>query len=176
VSSSFKASLVSASSLRSVSGAARPESEGWARAKRGGYEWLQPANCGHSVFQSAFREAVIREISDRILGYHVLRAAPAVEDCRQWRGPFNQTRNSVQRWLRDEPHTYCGISPPGQWESSGSQRALPVSSATRVSVAIQFTSHVLPPSSENACSKRHEFAVTSDMTNRTKIARPLNVS
>jgi hypothetical protein len=62
------------------------------------------ANCGHSVLQSAFREAVIREISDWILGYHVLRAAPAVEDCRQWRGPFNQTRNSAQRWLRDGPH------------------------------------------------------------------------
>jgi hypothetical protein len=46
----------------------------------------------------------------------------------------------------------------------------------RVSVAIQFTSQVLPPSSENACSNRHEFGVMSEITNRTKMARPLSVS
>ena len=50
------------------------------------------------------------------------------------------------------------------------------SSFTRVSVAIQFTSQVLPPSSENACSNRQEFGEMFDMTNRTKMARPLNVS
>src|SRR5258705_1310328 len=49
-------------------------------------------------------------------------------------------------------------------------------SCTRVSIAIQFTSQVLPPSSENACSNRHEFGVMSEITNRTKIARPLSVS
>src|SRR6185369_5843214 len=49
-------------------------------------------------------------------------------------------------------------------------------SSTRVSTAIQFTSQVLPPSSENACSKRHEFGVMSEMTNRTRIARPFSVS
>src|SRR5215813_2405455 len=49
-------------------------------------------------------------------------------------------------------------------------------SFTRVSVAIQFTSHVLPPSSENACSKWQEFGVISEMTNRTRIARPFKVS
>jgi len=47
---------------------------------------------------------------------------------------------------------------------------------TRVSTAIQFVSQVLPPSSENACSKRHEFAVMSDHTLRTRIIRPLNGS
>ena len=46
----------------------------------------------------------------------------------------------------------------------------------RVSVAIQFTSQVLPPSSENACSKRQEFAVMSDQTLRTRIMRPLKFS
>ena len=47
---------------------------------------------------------------------------------------------------------------------------------TRVSTAIQFVSQVLPPSSENACSKRQEFAVMSIHTLRTKIIRPLNGS
>jgi hypothetical protein len=42
-----------------------------------------------------------------------------------------------------------------------------------VSVAIQFTSHVLPPSSEKACSKRHESWAMSDMTNRTRIGPPV---
>src|SRR6266536_6455608 len=45
-----------------------------------------------------------------------------------------------------------------------------------VSTAIQFTSQVLPPSSENDCSKRQEFGVMSEITNRTRMARPLNVS
>jgi hypothetical protein len=45
---------------------------------------------------------------------------------------------------------------------------------TRVSTAIQFTSQVLPPSSEKACSKRHESAEMSDQTFRTKIVLPLN--
>src|SRR5258706_8073871 len=45
-----------------------------------------------------------------------------------------------------------------------------------VSVAIQLTSYVLPPSSENDCSKRQEVAVMSLMTNRTKMARSLSVS
>jgi hypothetical protein len=47
---------------------------------------------------------------------------------------------------------------------------------TRRSVAIQFTSHVLPPSSETACSKWHERGVMSEITNRTRIARPFRVS
>src|SRR5262245_34150872 len=47
---------------------------------------------------------------------------------------------------------------------------------TRVSIAIQFTSQVFPPSSENDCSKRQEFGVMSEIRKRTKIARPLNVS
>ncbi len=47
---------------------------------------------------------------------------------------------------------------------------------TRVSTAIQFVSQVLPPSSENDCSKRHEFAVMSIHTLRTRIIRPLNGS
>src|SRR6266851_7112353 len=47
---------------------------------------------------------------------------------------------------------------------------------TRVSVAIQLISHVFPPSLENACSKRHESGVMSEMTNRTRMARPFSVS
>src|SRR5580658_1944233 len=49
-------------------------------------------------------------------------------------------------------------------------------SFTRVSTAIQFTSHVLPPSSENDCSKRHESAVMSDQIFRTRMLLPLNGS
>jgi hypothetical protein len=54
--------------------------------------------------------------------------------------------------------------------------AVPDASSTRVSVAIQFSSQVFPPSSENDCSKRHEAGVMSEITNRTKIARPFSVS
>ena len=35
---------------------------------------------------------------------------------------------------------------------------------------------VLPSSSENACSKQIDVGVTSEMTKRTRIGRPLNVS
>src|SRR5260370_21923835 len=54
------------------------------------------------------------------------------------------------------------------------QCALSDSSFTRVSVAIQFTSQVLPPSSENACSTWEEFGAMSEMTNRTSMVLPLN--
>src|ERR1700677_1759168 len=50
------------------------------------------------------------------------------------------------------------------------------SSFTRVSVAIQLTSQLLPPSSENACSNRHESGVMSDQTFRTRMVLPLNSS
>ena len=46
----------------------------------------------------------------------------------------------------------------------------------RSNVAIQFGSHVLPPSAENDCSNRNAFAVISENTKRTKMARPPNVS
>ena len=59
---------------------------------------------------------------------------------------------------------------------NGIQCTLTDSSFTRVSVAIQFTSQVLPPSSENACSKRHESGVMSDQTFRTRMVLPLNDS
>src|SRR6202041_3338982 len=49
-------------------------------------------------------------------------------------------------------------------------------SGMRVSTAIQFTSQVLPPSSEKACSKRHELAVISNQRLRTRMVRPLNGS
>lgn len=52
---------------------------------------------------------------------------------------------------------------------------LPATQA-RVSVAIQLTSQVFPPSAENDCSKRQEVRVTSEMTKRTRIARPLYIS
>jgi len=47
---------------------------------------------------------------------------------------------------------------------------------TRVSIATQLTSQVLPSSSEKACSKRHDVAVMSEMTKRSRMGRPLNVS
>jgi hypothetical protein len=50
------------------------------------------------------------------------------------------------------------------------------SSCSSVSVTITFTSQVLPPSTENACSKRHEVAVMTDTSNRTRIVLPLYAS
>src|SRR5689334_2077464 len=41
---------------------------------------------------------------------------------------------------------------------------------------IQFTSHVLPPSSENACSKCGAFVPIFDQINRTKTALPFHIS
>jgi hypothetical protein len=43
---------------------------------------------------------------------------------------------------------------------------------SRVNVARQFTSHDLPPSAENACSKRKDVGVMSENTKRTRIACP----
>src|SRR5216683_4690016 len=63
-----------------------------------------------------------------------------------------------------------GVLPRGY---DGVQRVLPDSSFTRVWSVIQFTSQVLPPSSENDCSKWAEFGVMFDQTNRTRMALPL---
>src|SRR5262249_38529009 len=68
------------------------------------------------------------------------------------------------------------INPSLCFYFAGIQRLFWDPSFTRVSTAIQFTSQVLPPSSENACSNRQELGVMSEITNRTKMARPLNVS
>jgi hypothetical protein len=46
----------------------------------------------------------------------------------------------------------------------------------RVNVAFQFTSQVLAPSAENACSNLNEVGVISEKMNRTKIARPSSES
>ncbi len=56
------------------------------------------------------------------------------------------------------------------------QRAFSDSSFARVTFEIQFTSQVLPPSSENDCSKWAEFGVMSDQTYRVRIVLPFNVS
>src|SRR5438094_3684455 len=48
--------------------------------------------------------------------------------------------------------------------------------ASRETVATQFGSQILPPSSEKDCSKWYEFAVMSEKICRTRIALPLNVS
>ena len=45
-----------------------------------------------------------------------------------------------------------------------------------MSVAIQLDSHDLPPSSENACSKRHVSAVAQAITKRTNTGLPSSVS
>lgn len=52
-------------------------------------------------------------------------------------------------------------------QAGGAQCALSGSSFTRVNVITQFTSQVLPPSSENACSKRLESGVMSEKLFRT---------
>ena len=41
---------------------------------------------------------------------------------------------------------------------------------------IQFSSHVSPPSDENACSQRGVGVSTRDHVKRTTIGRPANVS
>src|ERR1700676_1115947 len=58
----------------------------------------------------------------------------------------------------------------------GVQCALSDSSSTRVWSVIQFTSQVLPPSSENDCSKWGEFVVMSVQTNRINTLLSLIVS
>src|SRR5437667_10095158 len=45
-----------------------------------------------------------------------------------------------------------------------------------MNIMTQFVSQVLPPSSENACSKRLEFGVISEKPFRARIIRPLNSS
>jgi hypothetical protein len=50
------------------------------------------------------------------------------------------------------------------------------SSFTRVSMAIPFTFQVLPRSSENASSKRHEPGVMFHIRDRKNIARPFSFS
>ena len=42
----------------------------------------------------------------------------------------------------------------------------------QVNVAVQFGSHVFPPSAENDCSVRNDVGVTSENTNRTRIDLP----
>ena len=75
--------------------------------------------------------------------------------------------------------TNCGWSeklPACLRPRSASRCTLYILLAIRVSVAIQLVSHVLPPSLENDCSKWQEFGVMSEITNRTRIARPFSVS
>ena len=47
---------------------------------------------------------------------------------------------------------------------------------TRLKVAIQFVSHVLPPSPENACSSWNDVVLMSEKMKRVKIPRPSSVS
>src|SRR5260370_25440972 len=54
----------------------------------------------------------------------------------------------------------------------GVQCALPDSSFIRVWSVIQFTSQVLPPSSEKDCSKWGEFVLVFDQIIRTRLALP----
>jgi hypothetical protein len=49
-------------------------------------------------------------------------------------------------------------------------------SFTRVSIAIQFTSQVLPPSVENDCSNLQDSVLMSEMMKRTRTGRPLKFS
>jgi hypothetical protein len=49
-------------------------------------------------------------------------------------------------------------------------------SFTRVSIAFQFTSQVLPPSAENDCSNLQDSGLRSEMMKRTKTGRPLKFS
>src|SRR5262245_33945664 len=77
--------------------------------------------------------------------------------------------------IQDRGDGLCVMRPPRR-QSSKFGSFGQVHSFTRVSVAIQFTSQVLPPSSENACSNLAELGVMSDITNRTRMARPFRVS
>src|SRR5689334_17205408 len=77
--------------------------------------------------------------------------------------PARTTRTTYR--TRDRTGARFGESPA----SGGNQ-------SVRVSVAIQFTSQVAPPSAENACSNRADLVETCVMTNRTRIGLPSNVS
>jgi hypothetical protein len=48
-------------------------------------------------------------------------------------------------------------------------------SFTRVSIAIQFTSHVLPPFVENDCSNSQDSGLMSEMMKRTRTGRDQKV-
>jgi len=52
----------------------------------------------------------------------------------------------------------------------------PFAARQRANVAIQFDSQDSPPSAEKACSRRKDVGVMSEKMNRTRMARPLNVS
>ena len=64
----------------------------------------------------------------------------------------------------------------GLARSLGAQRSFWGASSTRVWSVIQFTSQVLPPSSENACSKCGLLVSVFDQMKRTKIDLPSKVS
>ncbi len=57
-------------------------------------------------------------------------------------------------------------------DASFAAATLTVPHPTRVKSITQFVSHVLPPSSENACSHRGVGVVTPDHVKRTRIGRP----
>src|SRR5580700_3431970 len=61
-------------------------------------------------------------------------------------------------------------------QTKGIQRVLSEWSFTRVWSVIQFTSQVLPPSSEKDCSKWGESVVMFVQTNRIRMVLPLIVS
>ena len=76
-----------------------------------------------------------------------------------------------------------GRSCPIRWchviSDSANAKSAPFHSlhyGSRVSVALKFDSQVLPPSSENDCSKWCDVGVMSDQTCRTGTALPLNGS
>jgi DNA-binding transcriptional regulator YhcF (GntR family) len=69
--------------------------------------------------------------------------------------------------VRENPQSTIRLIVFQSWKPlAGLRRSSLHSSLIRVSVAIQFTSQVLPPSSENACSKWHELGVM-----RSKVVR-----
>ncbi len=85
----------------------------------------------------------------------------------------------MKRWAQEERWTLplprgakrsCEMMKPGDDDDPVPRDVhgdLAVESFIRVSIAIQFTSQVFPPSSENDCSNRSESGVIVETTNRT---------
>src|SRR5438552_13250898 len=69
-------------------------------------------------------------------------------------------------WLRGHGHKRLDVDTTST-KASPVQGALSDSTFACVKVITQFVSQVLPPSSENACSKRHESGVMSEKPFRT---------
>ena len=88
----------------------------------------------------------------------------------QWLAPYPYDSTVAGRLLPPS------LAHPFGTDANGRDLLSRVIWGARVSVTMKFVSQILPPSSENACSKRHEFGVISEAINRTRMVLPLYCS